>query len=151
MWASREMLKDNTDQQLYVKTTLRELIVYSFFLMIICYASFAQYTPMNHRLTATFKSLFEKQMDVTNFNKFWKFLEGDLINGVYWDTLYNRGYRRAQVRCPDSDMLATEPCPVPPSDRNIMYENRVLGLPRMRQVSLRLNSSQKVSCDSLCS
>jgi hypothetical protein len=37
MWASREMLKDNKDQQLYVKVTLRELFVYCIFMFIICY------------------------------------------------------------------------------------------------------------------
>lgn len=37
MWASREMLKDNKDPQLFVKTTLRELFLYSIFLFIICY------------------------------------------------------------------------------------------------------------------
>ena len=37
MWASREMLKDNKDAQLYVKTTLRELFLYCIFLFVICY------------------------------------------------------------------------------------------------------------------
>ena len=33
--------------------------------------------------------------------------------------------------CPDG-VVATKPCQVPPPDRNMMYENRVLGLPRIR-------------------
>ena len=37
MWASREMLKDNKDAQLFVKTTLRELFLYCIFLFVICY------------------------------------------------------------------------------------------------------------------
>ena len=37
MWASREMLKDNKDQRLWVKTTLRELILYCIFMFVICY------------------------------------------------------------------------------------------------------------------
>ena len=36
MWASREMLKDDSDKQLYVKTTLRELFVYCIFMFVIC-------------------------------------------------------------------------------------------------------------------
>lgn len=37
MWSSREMLKDNKDATLYVKTTLRELFLYCIFLFVICY------------------------------------------------------------------------------------------------------------------
>lgn len=55
------------------------------------------------------------------------------MDGIYWETYYNRGYRNAQIKCPDGTP-ATQPCEVPASDRNIMYENRMLGLPRIRQV-----------------
>lgn len=135
MWASREMLKDNKDQQLYVKTTLRELFLYTIFMFVICYATFSQYSPTNYRYTDMVRSLFTKQMDVTNYKGFWKFVEGELIEGLYWETWYNKGYRNAQVRCPDGEW-ATKPCKVPPSDRNVMYENRVLGLPRIRQIKV---------------
>ena len=32
-------------------------------------------------------------MEVRNMRQFWDFVEGDLINGIYWDKLYNKGYR----------------------------------------------------------
>ena len=35
MWSSREMMKDDSDKQLYVKTTLRELIIYFIFLVTV--------------------------------------------------------------------------------------------------------------------
>ena len=35
MWSSREMMQDNSDKQLYVKTTLRELIIYFIFLVTV--------------------------------------------------------------------------------------------------------------------
>ena len=37
LWSSREMLKDNSDAQLYVKITLRELILYAVFMIVIIY------------------------------------------------------------------------------------------------------------------
>ena len=37
--------------------------------------------------------------------------------------------------CPDGE-VAKKPCRVPPSDRNMMYENRVLGLPRIRMLKV---------------
>ena len=81
---------------------------------------------------------------------FWKFAEDDLMKGIYWEELYNKGRRVTEFRsisflddlmnffilfrCPHSELLATQPCPVPPTDRNVMYENRMLGVPRMRQI-----------------
>ena len=44
------------------------------------------------------------------------------------------------MTCPDKETRASAPCPVPPKDRNIMYENRVLGLARIRQLKVT-NSS----------
>ena len=121
MWSSRDMLKDNNDQQLFVKVTLRELIVYIFFLAIINYVTFGQvgsfrflksiledsdpiisenfqYTDMTNRMSTSFQSLFGSQMEVRNMRQFWDFVEGDLINGIYWDKLYNKGYRYGFVK-----------------------------------------------------
>ena len=44
MWASREMLHENSDKQLFMKTTLRELIIYCVFLFVIVYMTFGQYS-----------------------------------------------------------------------------------------------------------
>ena len=64
-----------------------------------------------------------------------------MIDGLYWETLYNNGYKNAPgqkiqpLTCPDSpDTPATAPCPVEPANRNVMYENRMLGFPRIRMV-----------------
>ena len=93
MWSSRDMLKDNNDQQLFVKVTLRELIVYVFFLVIINYITFGQYTEGPSQMSVAFQALFGSQLEVRNMRQFWDFVEGDLVNGIYWDTLYNKGYR----------------------------------------------------------
>ena len=93
MWSSRDMLKDNNDQQLFVKVTLRELIVYVFFLVIINYITFGQYTEAPSQMSVAFQALFGSQLEVRNMRQFWDFVEGDLVNGIYWDTLYNKGYR----------------------------------------------------------
>ena len=38
------MLSENSDKQLFMKTTLRELIVYCVFLFVIVYMTFGQYS-----------------------------------------------------------------------------------------------------------
>ena len=89
------------------------------------------------------RSLFGNQEHVTNYKQFWKFIEEDLIEGLYWETWYNRGYRNEKnMKCPDG-VIATKPCKVPEADRNMMYENRVLGLPRIRMLKVG-NSTCKV-------
>ena len=37
MWATRQMLRDENDQRLFVKITLRELILYCTFMVVITY------------------------------------------------------------------------------------------------------------------
>jgi polycystin 2 len=76
-----------------------------------------------------------------------QFAENDLIEGLYWETWYNKGWKKAEINCPDGT-LAKQPCKVPPSDRNVMYENRLLGLPRLRQLKASNNSCL---CRAACS
>ena len=78
-----------------------------------------------------------------------------MLNALYWDEYYNDGYKRSpglltqHLLCPDNllfdktgkkivseNVPATAPCPVKPADRNILFENKMLGLPRLRQVGM---------------
>ena len=61
-------------------------------------------------------------------------MEGPLLKGLYWEYAYNAGNPR--TICPGGEEArALGPCPLAPSDRNILYENRLLGLPRYGNVS----------------
>ena len=61
--------------------------------------------------------LFENQVKIKTSRDFWNFAEEDLLKGLYWEELYNKGRRKTNFRCPSTDELATEPCPVAPTDR----------------------------------
>jgi hypothetical protein len=65
-------------------------------------------------------------------------LIGDVTGpgGVFWETWYNPGMieQNAYINCPDGT-LATGPCNTELADRGILMENRILGLPRLRQVA----------------
>lgn len=52
-----------------------------------------------------------------------------MLDGLYWEYLYNDGSDKRFI-CPGGEE-AVGPCPVAPADRNILYENRLLGLPRL--------------------
>ena len=62
-----------------------------------------------------------------------QFLEEDMLDGLYWEYLYNDGSDKRFI-CPGGEE-AVGPCPVAPADRNILYENRLLGLPRLVVIS----------------
>ena len=56
-------------------------------------------------------------------------MQGPLLAGLYWEYAYNAGAKNTV--CPGGEEArALGPCPLAPSDRNILYENRLLGLPR---------------------
>ena len=57
-----------------------------------------------------------------------QYMEGDFLKSLYWEYEYNNG-ESSNFICPGGDE-AVGPCPVAPSDRNILYENRLLGVPR---------------------
>ena len=56
--------------------------------------------------------------------------KGDLLDNLYWEYDYGIGENdKKQYICPDSEN-AVGPCLLTPTDRNILYENKLLGLPR---------------------
>ena len=36
MWSTREMTPINVDKEIYVRTTIRELVVYCIFIFVLC-------------------------------------------------------------------------------------------------------------------
>ena len=65
-------------------------------------------------------------------------MQGPLLAGLYWEYAYNVGAKNTV--CPGGEEArALGPCPLAPSDRNILYENRLLGLPRYYIIMLDSN------------
>ena len=40
MWSTREMTPINVDKEIYVRTTIRELVVYCIFITVLCLITF---------------------------------------------------------------------------------------------------------------
>ena len=83
------------------------------FLFVIVYMTFSQYSTDFFVLRSRIESLFEHQPKVTTASQFWQFMEEDVMKGLYWEELYNKGRKTTQFRCPSTGVLANEPCPVP--------------------------------------
>ncbi|XP_071538109.1 polycystin-2-like isoform X1 [Panulirus ornatus] len=131
MWATRQMTKKE-DREIYVRTTLRELVVYIIFLIILCILTFGMTSPTMYYYTKVLSDLFldapypdtkNTFRGSTQVMDFWRFTENVMLDGLYWEYWY------------DVALNSTEE-----DDRNILYENRMLGVPRMRQVRVRNDS-----------
>ncbi|XP_040564688.1 polycystin-2-like [Lepeophtheirus salmonis] len=137
MWVTREM-QSSTKREIYVRTTIRELLIYFMFLLVLCILTFGRTSPTSFYYTTVMSQLFEERNSVSKVEDLWKFMNNDLLNGLYWEYYYNTGNPRNFI-CPGGDE-SVGPCPVSPADRNILYENRLLGLPRIRQIRVKNDS-----------
>ncbi|XP_061279588.1 polycystin-2-like protein 2 isoform X1 [Bos javanicus] len=119
-----------------IRTTLQELLLYSIFLINLCILTFGMVNPHMYYLNKVMSSLFLDTSvageERTNFKSirsitdFWKFMEGPLLDGLYWDSWYN-----------NENLYDLK------NSSRIYYENILLGLPRVRQLKVR-NGTCKV-------
>ncbi|KAK3861331.1 hypothetical protein Pcinc_044496 [Petrolisthes cinctipes] len=133
MWATRQMTKGE-DREVYVRTTLRELVIYIIFLIILCVLTFGMTSSTMYYYTKVLSDLFldapypdtkNTFRGSTQMLDFWRFAENVLLDGLYWEYWYD------PVRTETMD-----------SDRNILYENRLLGVPRLRQLRVKNDSCE---------
>ncbi|CAG0885259.1 unnamed protein product [Darwinula stevensoni] len=131
MWATRQMNKTK-DREIYVRTTLRELVVYVVFLIVLCILTFGMTSSTMYYYTNVMQSLFldapfndtkNTVRGSTQLLDFWRFVDYVMLDSLYWEYWYNQGTT-----------------PTSSQDRNILYENKLLGVPRLRQLRVRDNS-----------
>lgn len=128
-WRTREMASDE-DKDWHVKTTLRELIIYIIFVVVLCILTFGMMSPVMYYhtkviselfLDSTFKDTLGSVRSSTQVIDFWRFVDYVMLDNLYWENWYNND-------------------PTTSNDRNILYENRLLGSPRLRQLRVRNDS-----------
>ncbi|XP_050390964.1 polycystin-2 isoform X1 [Patella vulgata] len=130
LWATRHTEETKQNRELYVKTTLRELIIYIVFLIIICVITFGMTSTTMYYYTKVMSDLFLDTPNskagtfrtLTNVDDFWRYAKEPLMKGLYWETWYNNES-------------------VPEAQQGyIYYENKLLGVPRIRQLKVHSNS-----------
>ncbi|KAH9505263.1 TRP-like ion channel Pkd2 [Bulinus truncatus] len=133
LWATRQTEETNTNRELYVKTTLRELIIYIVFLVILCVITFGMTSTTMYYFTNVMQNLFlqtpwDDNNQEGNFQNlgsvedFWNFAKKPLLQSLYMETNYN------------NDSLQENELGY------IYYENKLLGVPRIRQLRVHNNS-----------
>ncbi|NWW44920.1 PK2L2 protein, partial [Pedionomus torquatus] len=117
-----------------LKTTLWELVIYIFFLTDLCIVVFGMVSTDMYYLCRVMSQLFLEppysEDSHSGFRKiesradFWKFAEGPLLDGLYWDKGYN-----------NTTMLTIQD-----NNSHIYYENLLLGVAQIRQLKVHNNT-----------
>ncbi|XP_014651282.1 PREDICTED: polycystic kidney disease 2-like 2 protein [Ceratotherium simum simum] len=120
-------------KEVEIRTTLQELLLYFIFLINLCILTFGMVNPHMYYLNKVMSSLFLDTSvpgdERTNFKSirsitdFWKFMEGPLLEGLYWDSWYNN-QKLYNLK----------------NSNRIYYENILLGVPQVRQLKVRNNT-----------
>ncbi|XP_074396846.1 polycystin-2 isoform X3 [Zonotrichia albicollis] len=131
LWGTRLMEESNTSREQYLKSILRELITYMLFLVVLCVLTYGTVSSSMYYYTRVMSQLFLEtpvsKTEKTDFktlstmDDFWKFTEGPLLDGLYWEMWYN-----------NKTMAENKSF--------IYYENLLLGVPRIRQLKVRNGS-----------
>ncbi|XP_067161163.1 polycystin-2-like protein 2 [Apteryx mantelli] len=117
-------------KELELRTTLRELLVYIVFLTDLCILTFGMVSTDMYYLNKVMSHLFletsSSEAGGITFRSlgstadFWKFAEGPLLDGLYWDKWYNNMTLIIQK-----------------NSSHIYYENLLLGVAQIRQLKVR--------------
>ncbi|KAM9726878.1 polycystin-2-like protein 1 [Menidia menidia] len=126
--AMTENTSDNREK--FIRTTLRELLVYIMFLVDICLLTYGMTSSSTYYFTKAMTDLFVntaseggvKFQSIGTMADFWTYTQGPLLDGLYWTKWYNN----QSLNSGDQSF--------------IYYENLLLGVPRMRQIKIKNNS-----------
>ncbi|KAM8859856.1 polycystin-2-like protein 1 [Spinachia spinachia] len=135
-WGTTLTENTSNNRELYVRTTLRELVVYLVFLVDICLLTYGMTSSSTYYYTNAMTDLFVNTggesgvsfQSIGTMADFWTYAQGPLLDGLYWTKWYNnKSLNRGEQSF-------------------IYYENMLLGVPRMRQIKI-MNNSCKVPKD----
>lgn len=129
-WGTTLTEDTSDDRELFVRTTLRELMVYLVFLLDICLLTYGMTSTSTYYYTKAMTDLFVNTagdsgvmfQSISSMTNFWDYAQGPLLDGLYW----TRWYNNQSMETGDQSF--------------IYYENMLLGVPRMRQIKMKNNS-----------
>ncbi|XP_043991909.1 polycystic kidney disease 2-like 1 protein isoform X1 [Gambusia affinis] len=129
-WGTAWTENTSNNREKFIRTTLRELLVYLVFLLDVCLLTYGMTSSSSYYFTKAMTDLFvgsASQNGVTfqtigTMTDFWDFAQGPLLDGLYWTKWYNN----QSLDSGDQSF--------------IYYENMLLGVPRMRQIKIKNNS-----------
>ncbi|NP_001239172.1 polycystic kidney disease 2-like 1 protein [Oryzias latipes] len=130
LWGTALTENVSNNREKYIRTTLRELLVYLLFLLDICLLTYGMTSSSTYYFTKAMTDLFVNSggdagvafQSIGTMADFWSFAQGPLLDGLYWTKWYNQQSLNNG------------------NQSFIYYENMLLGVPRMRQIKMKNNS-----------
>uniref|UniRef100_A0A3P8Z1C4 Uncharacterized protein n=1 Tax=Esox lucius TaxID=8010 RepID=A0A3P8Z1C4_ESOLU len=130
LWGTTMTENTSDNKELFIKTTLRELLVYMVFLVDLCLLTYGMTSSNAYYYTTVMTDLFVNTpspsgvqfQSIGSMDDFWTFAQGPLLDGLYWTKWYNN----QSLNNGDQSF--------------IYYENMLLGVPRIRQIKVVNNS-----------
>ncbi|XP_072246403.1 polycystin-2-like protein 1 [Leuresthes tenuis] len=130
LWGTALTENTSNNREKFVRTTLRELLVYIVFLVDICLLTYGMTSSSTYYFTKAMTDLFVntasesgvKFQSIGTMADFWTYSQGPLLDGLYWTKWYNN----QSLDSGDQSL--------------IYYENMLLGVPRVRQIKIKNNS-----------
>nr|CAH8862020.1 unnamed protein product [Trichobilharzia regenti] len=130
-WATRLTEDTSGNRELYIHTTLRELIIYVFFLATLMIVAYGPFNSNTYLLTSSMQNTFltnqvpngtDALNNVNTFDSLWSVIKGPIMDSWYTDSWYN------------SQPFVSE------NNLTLLYQNRLIGVPRLRQLRVASNS-----------
>jgi hypothetical protein len=129
-WLTRAMAEEFTRHDVLF-TTFKEALLYIVFVIAVTICTIGRRTSSMFYITQALKGQFlDKEFttandvginfnDIRSATDFWHYAESLMLDSFYWEHYYN-----------PYDPVA----PAPEDDKKILFENKLLGVPRIRQV-----------------
>ncbi|KAF7219597.1 polycystin-2-like protein 1 [Nothobranchius furzeri] len=130
LWGTTWTENTSNSRESFIRTTLRELLVYVVFLVDVCLLTYGMTSSSAYYFTTAMTNLFVNSpgasgvafQSIGTMADFWTFAQGPLLDGLYWTKWYN-----------DQSLDSG-------NQSFIYYENMLLGVPRVRQIKIKNNS-----------
>nr|AKN21727.1 PKD2-1 [Schmidtea mediterranea] len=126
-WSTRYTEELSSNKVVFLKTALRELVTYLVFLIFLMMVAYGTRSENLYYLTTAMSNILitSNFNGITAMDSFWNWINIDFVNALYWNTWYN-------------SMTY-----LPLNEREfIHYENKLVGVPQIRQLRIGSNTCQ---------
>lgn len=154
LWSTKYM-EYSVEREWHIKTTIRELAIYLMFICLIVFLCFGPTSSNRFLYKDLVKKHFEDVEKVEQVPDMWKWFtdEDGFVEKLYEEDWYNSGEFEMKFLCPGvkaEDCVVDSrgrnscdgPCKRNADDANMLYENKLLGVPRLRMLRVRNDSCE---------
>ncbi|XP_031337831.1 polycystin-2-like [Photinus pyralis] len=139
LWPVSELV-ELEPKPIYARTLAREMLIFIAFFAFVTAVAVTSIDPITYYQYRLFEQLFVESKippldkypriglrDVYSMSDIWRYLEYVFYDGFHWKFYYDERYNTKEI-------------PEDSPDRNVAFDNKLLGVPRLRQLKVRKDS-----------